>query len=109
VADADLLLHVIDYSSGSYCQETAEVEATLTQIDAGDGERMEVLNKIDLLNGQPQAPYHAAGATEVVAVSAKTGTGLDRLIEAITERAGPSDENRKRRRSRTARARVHWE
>jgi GTP-binding protein HflX len=109
VADADLLLHVIDYSSGSYCQETAEVEATLTQIDAGDGERMEVLNKIDLLNGQPQAPYHADGATEVVAVSAKTGTGLDRLIEAIAERAGPSDENRKRRRSRTAKARIHWE
>jgi GTP-binding protein HflX len=109
VADADLLLHVIDYSSGSYRHETSEVEATLAQIDAGDCERMEVLNKIDLLNGQPLAPYHVAGATEVLAVSAKTGTGLDRLVEAIAERAGPPDESRKRRRSRTARARVHWE
>ncbi len=111
VTSADLLIHVIDYSNGVYRHEAAEVESTLAQIDATDRIRLDVLNKIDLLNGQPVEPFHAPGTTEAVAVSALTGVGLDRLIAAIdaiaTKALAGMPEST--RRGRTARASVHWE
>lgn len=109
VADADLLLHVIDYASANYRQETLEVEQTLAQIQAADRQRLIVLNKIDLLNGQAVEPYHDALAGESVAVSAVTGTGLDRLADAIVQRAGVALTRQEYKRARTARARTYWE
>ena len=109
VASADLLVHVIDYSNGVYRHEAEEVETTLAQIEAADRARLDVLNKIDLLNGQPVEPYHAPGRSQAVAVSALTGVGLDRLVRAIAERVPPDLIAQRRRRGRTARASVHWE
>lgn len=111
VTSADLLIHVIDYSNGVYRHEAAEVESTLAQIDASGRMRLDVLNKIDLLNGQPVEPFHAPGTTEAVAVSALTGVGLDRLIAAIDAIASKALAGmpESARRGRTARASVHWE
>lgn len=109
VVDADLLLHVIDYSSGNHRQETAEVEQTLAQIHASDRKRLVVLNKIDLLNGQPVEPFHDAAGGETVAVSAINGTGLDRLVTAIAHHAEAALLRPDYRRARTARARTFWE
>lgn len=111
VSDADLLIHVIDYSNGQYRHEAAEVESTLSQIEAHNRMRLDVLNKIDLLNGQPLEPYHAPGESQAVAVSARTGVGLDRLvaaIDAIAERV-LADRPPSLRRGRTARASIHWD
>jgi GTP-binding protein HflX len=109
VTSADLLVHVIDYSTGVYRHEAAEVESTLSQINACGRSRVDVLNKIDLLNGQPVEPYHAPGKTEAVAVSALTGVGIDRLIEAIAEHVPAGALSQRRRKGRTARASVHWD
>jgi GTP-binding protein HflX len=112
VTSADLLVHVIDYSNGVYRHEAAEVEATLAQIEATDLNRLDVLNKIDLLNGQPVEPFHAPGEMKAVAVSASTGVGLDHLvsaIDAIAEKTLASKSGTGRRRGRTARASIHWE
>jgi len=109
VTDADLLLHVLDYASPAYRHEAAEVDSTLAQINANEIPRLVVLNKLDLLNGRPVEPYHPTDAFEVVAVSAQTGLGLERLVAAIAERADASGRPIRVRRGRTARARIHWE
>ena len=109
VTDADLLLHVLDYASPAHRHEAAEVESTLAQINANQIPRLVVLNKLDLLNGRPVEPYHPKDAVEVVAVSAQTGLGLERLVAAIAERADASERPIGVRRGRTARARIHWE
>ncbi|GAB4319696.1 MAG: GTPase HflX [Candidatus Zixiibacteriota bacterium] len=109
VSDADLLLHVIDYASPSYQQEVTEVERTLCQIGADEIPRLVVLNKIDLLNGQPVAPYHVGGIEAALAVSAATGVGCDRLVAAILARAKNTGNALRQRSGRTGRARVHWE
>ena len=109
VCDADLLLHVIDYSSRSYRQELATVESTLMEIGARDIPRLVVLNKIDLLNGQPVDPYQAEATADAAAVSAISGLGCDRLMEAILQRATDSRTGYQRRQGRTARARTFWE
>ena len=106
VTDADLLMHVIDYSSGSYRQEIEEVESTLRQIEAHKSPRLVVLNKIDLLNGQAVAPY---SDSEALAVSATQRVGLDRLVTAITDHAEMAGHSATARRARTAKARIHWE
>jgi GTP-binding protein HflX len=109
VTDADFLLHVLDYASPARRHEAAEVESTLVQIGADQIPRLVVLNKLDLLNGQPMEPYQPKDAVSVVAVSAQTGLGLERLVAAIAERADASGRTPGIRRGRTARARVHWE
>lgn len=109
VTGADLLLHVLDYASPTCRHEASEVESTLGQINADQIPRLVVLNKLDLLNGRPIAPYHSNDAVGVVAVSAETGLGLERLVAAIAERADVSARPVGVRRGRTARARIHWE
>jgi GTPase len=109
VADADLLLHVLDYASPTFRHEASEVESTLAQIHADQIPRLVVLNKLDLLNGSPIEPYHPKDAVEVVATSARTGIGLERLVGAITELADRTERPIGIRRGRTARARIHWD
>jgi GTP-binding protein HflX len=109
VADADLLMHVLDYASPAHRHEASEVESTLVQIHADHIPRLVVLNKLDLLNGCQMEPYQPKGAVGIVAVSAQTGIGLERLVTAIAERADASARPVGIRRGRTARARVHWE
>lgn len=109
VADADLLLHVLDYASPTFRHEASEVESTLAQIHADQIPRLVVLNKLDLLNGCPIEPYHSKDAVEVVATSARTGIGLERLVGAITELSDRTERPIGMRRGRTARARIRWE
>lgn len=82
VAEADLLLHVIDAAAPDVDDSRATVQRTLAEIGAGDVPVMEVWNKTDLL---PHAPPAAAGS---VAVSALTGAGIDDLKSAVLQRLG---------------------
>ncbi len=109
VADADLLLHVVDYASPLHQQESSEVENTLAQIHADHIPRLIVLNKLDLLNDAPTGPFGSTAGAAFVAVSARTGVGMQRLVEAIDEYATMAASPSVRRRGRTARARIHWE
>jgi GTP-binding protein HflX len=86
VAQAEVLLHVRDASS-TYGQEQREqVEKVLGELEVLDKPRIEVLNKIDLLGEVErqglQDRFHAGGE---VAVSARTGQGMDALLAAIDE------------------------
>ena len=88
VASADLILHVRDISHPDSEAQAADVEAVLASLgldDEGAPPRMEVWNKIDLLEGSARDERlgEAARKEDVVAVSALSGEGVDELREAI--------------------------
>jgi GTP-binding protein HflX len=93
VIESELLLHVVDASSPSAEEQTAHVLATLNEISAGETPQILVLNKIDLVPGEPDTsalarrilgdPEHQpAGA---VAISAATGQGFQDLLRKIDQ------------------------
>jgi GTP-binding protein HflX len=79
VRTADLLLHVVDSSSPLAAEQIAVVEGVLAEIGAGATPRLMVMNKADLM---PHPARETQGGDRV-AISALTGEGLDRLLEAI--------------------------
>ncbi|MDO5377144.1 MAG: GTPase HflX [Clostridia bacterium] len=73
---ADVLLIVSDGASGELERQHDVVLEVLRSLGAGDKVKIDVINKVDLLEETPQWP----GA---VAVSAKTGEGMDELLKEI--------------------------
>jgi GTP-binding protein HflX len=83
VEQAEVLLHVRDASSPALDRQKADVEAVLTELEAGNKPRIEVLNKSDLL---PKAEGAALGKREGgLLISGLKGTGFPALIAAIEE------------------------
>ena len=86
VEQAEILLHVRDAASTYGEEQKAQVEKVLGELDALSKPRIEVLNKIDLLDGNEregmaarEKPHHRAE----VLVSAQTGEGVEALLAAI--------------------------
>lgn len=75
---SDLLLHVIDITSSDVDEKIRVVEKVLSDLNAIDIPRLDVFNKIDLIDTQP-----VANNKRTIFVSAKNGIGLDALKEAI--------------------------
>jgi len=85
IAEADVLLIVVDASQPNVVSHIETVEETLAEIDVPPIPRILVWNKMDrMVDTQtlPRLPANANYADEV-AVSATTGEGLPRLVEAI--------------------------
>ena len=96
VKEAALVLHVVDVSAPAAAENTAHVLQVLAEIDAAQIPQILVMNKVDralegaaadaeaikrrLLSG---SPGHAEA--RAVAISALTGEGIDRLLQAIDE------------------------
>ncbi|AAM24362.1 GTPases [Caldanaerobacter subterraneus subsp. tengcongensis MB4] len=74
---ADLLLHVIDVTSPDMDEKIKVVEKVLSDLGAIETPRINVYNKIDLLEIVP------SGNNRDIYISAKNKIGLDRLLEAI--------------------------
>ncbi len=91
VAQAEVLLHVRDAASTYGEEQKTQVEKVLGELEVLDKPRIEVLNKIDLLGEHErlglQERFQGGGE---VAVSARTGEGMDALLAAI-DRALHSD------------------
>jgi GTP-binding protein HflX len=110
VKEAAIVLHVVDVSAPAAAENTAHVLQVLTEIDAAEIPQILVMNKVDrvegaaadteavsrrLLSGSPghATPGHAAPGQTIpghtsaraVAISALTGEGIDRLLQAIDE------------------------
>ncbi len=78
VADADLLLHVVDASVEDYERHLRAVERVLGEVEAGDVPMLLVFNKIDRLDAG--AREHLRQAYEgSLQISAAEGDGLDDL------------------------------
>jgi len=84
VEQAEVLLHVRDASSGYGQEQKAQVEKVLGELDALGKPRIEVLNKIDLLGTHERdGVFERLEPRCKVAVSARTGEGMDGLLQAI--------------------------
>jgi GTPase len=86
VAQAEVLLHVRDAASNYGEEQKSQVEKVLGELESLGKPRIEVLNKIDLLDGREREGLVArvqSGASGEVAVSAQTGEGMDALLRAI--------------------------
>jgi GTPase len=86
---ADLLIHVIDVANEAHDYYIEQVHEVLTEIGAEDIPCIQVLNKIDLLEGfEPRVERGENGKPSRVWVSARTGAGVDLLLAAISEMIG---------------------
>jgi GTP-binding protein HflX len=86
VAGADLLLHVVDASHADPRGRIDQVNRVLEEIGARELPTILVLNKVDALPDGGAALL--SGVEDAVAVSARSGAGLDQLIAAIGVRIG---------------------
>jgi GTP-binding protein HflX len=85
--EADLLLHVIDAHSAQKAEQVAEVEAVLAEIGAHEVPRIEVFNKLDLVDGaSPSSERDEEGRVSRVGLSAASGEGVGLLLDALAER-----------------------
>lgn len=83
IAEADLLLHVVDIAHPNAMNQADAVHQTLEEIDASHVPMITVLNKIDRL-ANPDAARHAVELfPQAVALSARTGAGIEDLLDHI--------------------------
>ncbi len=85
VAEADLVLHVIDAASIDRDRRVAAVERVLSEVEAADVPRLDVFNKCDLL-GPDELRRLKLASPEALFLSAKTGAGRDELLETVAAR-----------------------
>ena len=78
---ADLLLHIIDASNPEWREQAQVVDQLILELGAEQTPRIEVFNKCDKWTGEIR-PH----GEDIVSISAKTGEGLDKLLEAIGQR-----------------------
>ena len=82
---ADLLLHVVDASSPVRDAQAVEVNKVLAEIGADQTPQILVWNKIDAAALEPRVERDQYGRISRVFVSARAGSGLGQLREAIAE------------------------
>ncbi|WP_163510034.1 GTPase HflX [Fodinicola acaciae] len=85
VADADLLVHVVDGSHPDPGAQISAVREVLKDIDALSIPELLVVNKIDAAPAETLLRLRAE-LPAAVFVSARTGEGIDELLAAIEER-----------------------
>jgi GTP-binding protein HflX len=85
LADADVLLHVVDASHSAMEEHMRAVDDLLRELDVADRPTVLAMNKVDRLDTDPTA---LVARRDGVGISAAAGTGLDTLLAAI-ERALP--------------------
>lgn len=94
-AQADLLLHVIDFASSDRDRQAREVNRVLAEIGADEVPQILVCNKIDRVSIEPKVVRDELGGLTSVSLSALTGAGVDLLRTALDdffETAVPSAE-----------------
>ncbi len=84
LAEADVLVHVVDASHPALDDQVAAVETLLAELDLGERPTIVALNKVDRLDGEA-ALRALVERFKGVAVSALTGGGIDRLLARIDE------------------------
>ncbi len=93
VAEADLLVHVLDVSNPAYEAHKKAVETILSKIGAGDKPVLLVLNKADRLLPAERSALRQV-FPEGVLISAKEGEGLAVLRERLERGlSAPTDES----------------
>lgn len=81
--NADLLLHVLDVGHPHAQVQFDSVHRVLEEIGAKGKPEMLLLNKTDTPEGQESFPFWRTLHPDAIPISARTGQGLDRLVEAV--------------------------
>ncbi len=79
VAEADLLLQVVDISNENYHMQMNVTEAVLKELDVKEKRMIYLYNKIDRVPDERQTERRE----DVLRISAKTGQGIDLLLERL--------------------------
>ena len=83
---ANLLLHVVDYSDDQFQENIEQVNEVLEEIDANEIQQLMVCNKIDRMDGvRAKIDRDESGMPIRVWLSAQQGLGIDLLLSAISE------------------------
>jgi GTP-binding protein HflX len=85
IAEADLLLHVVDITHQNAQAQAKAVHQTLQEIEADHVPVVVVLNKIDKLNDPEGARQALTNFPNAVAISALTGEGIPDLLQLLSE------------------------
>ncbi|MEE9391899.1 MAG: GTPase HflX [Planctomycetota bacterium] len=86
VRQAKLLLHVVDAASPGVKERIDTVHRVLyDELKIGDHEELVIFNKIDRVEDASEINLLKGQFDHFIEVSAKTGEGIDKLLEAITE------------------------
>jgi GTP-binding protein HflX len=85
VADADLVLHVIDGAHPDRERHIAAVRRVLEEVGAADVSVLDVYNKIDMLSADEQRRLQGTDPSSAL-ISARTGAGLDELLQMVASK-----------------------
>jgi GTP-binding protein HflX len=81
IAEADLLIHVVDITHPQAHEQARAVYKTLTEIEADHIPILTTLNKIDQLSDPDEARQSLVDFPSAVAISALTGEGIPDLLQ----------------------------
>ena len=84
VGESDLVLHVVDGSDAHPEAQLSAVRAVFAEIGSEKITEVVVVNKADLAN--PEVVARLVRSENAIAVSAKTGAGMDELLAVIADR-----------------------
>ncbi len=85
VSEADLLIHIVDLSHSRVDEQMEAVDAVIKELDAFGKQTLIVFNKIDSLTDRELAETYVKRFPGSVAISARTGEGVDKLIQALQQ------------------------
>jgi len=85
VRDADIILHVIDFSHPYFEDHIQVVEKTLKDINAGDKTELKVFNKVDLVEDKSKLDYVRNKYKNSVIISAERGINISSLEKKIID------------------------
>ena len=91
LAEADLLVHVVDASHPGLEDQMAAVESLLAELELAERPTIVALNKTDRLDGDG-ALRALTARFNAVALSARTGEGVETLLERIGQEFRPRAE-----------------
>jgi GTP-binding protein HflX len=88
VSEADMLIHVVDLSHPRVDEQMQAVDSVVNELGAFGKQTLIVFNKVDLLENPDLAKAFRQRFPGSVAISAKTGQGIEQLIEALQSALG---------------------
>jgi len=86
VAQADLLLHVVDASHPQSAEHIESVESVLKVLEAADKPTLLVFNKVDRFRDPIEREILLKRFPQSIIISARTGEGIDQLTARVAER-----------------------
>jgi len=83
VSEADLLIHIVDLSHPRADEQMEAVDRVTKELDAYGKQTLIVFNKIDNLANREVIDSHLKRFSGSVAISARTGEGVNQLVQAL--------------------------